>query len=414
MLKLQKKDVYILLLMILFVAVFTANYVMTSRIGAVVLPAEALVLGLSIIFSGRIRNCFNWKSSLFLILSIYRIISSGIMSLSSDAIYIRNIIYKELGMVLAVCVCVDCIKKERFIYLFRNIGIVLSLIGCYEYAFKISVFYRYVLNDTKIYMINNFGTSNARVRTIFLHPIICGVYTTAFWIILLYYPLKNKYLDLSVKIVTVICLIGTQSRSSWVSFAVVTIVYILAEKNKDISISINGFVRYCVTAFICVLLLMFFYDKLYEIILSVWRRLADGLNSGNASNYNRVIMIQNGIREWSTWGIIDKLTGKGNGYALRYLQSHSILGWTTAVDNQYLSLLLNSGLIGVFMYIAMANGVFYEFIKNKNSLNRACNLIILSMFLSSFFYEMLSWEICMIIFCIFMAIKNVEAGSKDE
>ena len=58
-----------------------------------------------------------------------------------------------------------------------------------------------------------------------------------------------------------------------------------------------------------------------------------------------------GIERYLTLSFGGKLFGKGSGAAFSLLQNNSINGWTTAVDNTYISTLLDYGFIGLFFLI---------------------------------------------------------------
>lgn len=412
--KVQTKNIYILFILFLFISIFVIDYIMLNKIGYFLLLLELMILVLCIINSGSIERHFSWKRNIFLVLALYQIVFSYIENTNNINLSINTIYYRELGMILAVSACVIRIEKRKIIFFLRNIGIILSIVGCYEYFSKTSLFYQYILNKDKMYGIVSLGTSNARVRTIFIHPIICAVYTTIFWLILLYFPLKNKWMDMFAKIVILVCLIGTQSRSSWISFFLVTLLYIWDTKKIGIVIKKKDLIRWGIIVFSTLIFILFSSDKLIETINWVWRRFAEGLDSKNVSNFQRVIMIHNGIQEWNSWGIWNKLVGQGSGYAYLYLRRHPIFGWTRAVDNQYLTLLMDSGLIGCGLYLAIVVGSFYDFVCAKDKINKICNLVIISVFISSFFYEMLGWEICTVVFCLFISIGNDNKGHANE
>lgn len=103
-------------------------------------------------------------------------------------------------------------------------------------------------------------------------------------------------------------------------------------------------------------------------------------------------MIRNGLNDWMRSGLIQKLFGGGATYAIDYLKNYTIRGWNTAVDNQYLTILMNFGLVGEVLFLYLAYKIATITLKAKNSKIEFWGLTCISMLISTFFYEMLSWD----------------------
>lgn len=78
-------------------------------------------------------------------------------------------------------------------------------------------------------------------------------------------------------------------------------------------------------------------------------------------------MIRNGLNDWMRSGLIQKLFGGGATYAIDYLKNYTIRGWNTAVDNQYLTILMNFGLVGEVLFLYLAYKIATITLKAKNS-----------------------------------------------
>ena len=107
-----------------------------------------------------------------------------------------------------------------------------------------------------------------------------------------------------------------------------------------------------------------------------------------------------------------KSFGSGNGYAYDFLLTHPIRGWNGAVDNQYLTVLMDFGLVGIVFLFSLIYYAFKKTISSENEINQLCALCLLAMFISGFFYEMFSWIFVTLLFCLFFCILEKNTGQK--
>ena len=101
-------------------------------------------------------------------------------------------------------------------------------------------------------------------------------------------------------------------------------------------------------------------------------------------------MIRNGLKDFDSWEVFPKMFGKGYAYAFTLLQRKSIRGWKGAVDNTYLTILLDYGLIGISYLLFFIIFAFRRIFK-PDLVCRVCGLGLLSVFISGFFYDMFYW-----------------------
>lgn len=119
-------------------------------------------------------------------------------------------------------------------------------------------------------------------------------------------------------------------------------------------------------------------------------------------------MIRNGLNDWMRSGLIQKLFGGGATYAIDYLKNYTIRGWNTAVDNQYLTILMNFGLVGEVLFLYLAYKIATITLKAKNSKIEFWGLTCISMLISTFFYEMLSWTMITMLFTLSVCMLEKE------
>lgn len=408
-------NIDVILLLGLTIGIFITQYRIVELQGYIILACELLCTIIFLSYSG-IENDkrIGIVTLTYLIFCIYCIIQSIIILGRVDSI--KDIIYRQIGLLFFSMVFTKRNNFIQILFFFRNIGIISSLIGCLELFFKKSFFSDFISVETRIFATASLGTYATRVRTFFLHPIICAAFCTITWFLLIGFPLKSNLLNNVMKILTIICLLGTQARSSWIAFIITNIFYIFTsgKRYKKIRIS-KKTVRYSLISSGIILFIFAFYSKsIYTYANIFWNRWIDGLNVNNYANYNRVTMIKIGINWWLRGGLINKLFGYGDGTAQKILSATVIRGWDIAVDNQFLTLLLDNGLIGLLLFTLILIYVVIWVIKTKNSYIIILGSCIISLYISSFFYEMLTWIFLTEPLILFICIFDVLCKENDK
>ncbi|MCR5092904.1 MAG: O-antigen ligase family protein [Lachnospiraceae bacterium] len=336
---------------------------------------------------------------------VYRIVVSSIILLdfynSSKKIFVY-----ELGAILLSNCLIRSVELDELIKTIKLFGIINAILGVVEFITKNSLFYSLIDVSSRQFGAFSFGTIDSRVRTVFIHPIVCAVFCVITWIILVYYPCNNKIIDTIAKGTVIICLVGTQSRSSWVSFVIVNII-IFTKRIADREIVIDrkqlliNMIIVIGSLCICVV----FKSQLMNIWNLIKARWLTGMDKSNMSNFNRVTMIRNGLRAYSEWGVGEKMFGKGFEYAISFLKSHSIRGWSGAVDNTYLTVLLDYGLCGLLfmMYYLI---IAFRSILSKHRIYEACGICLLSIMISGFFYDIFAWFTSDILMAVLICILS--------
>lgn len=388
---------------------FFCQFRMPAKQGYLFLPLEMMLGGLFWIWNSEKKQISFNAVSIYAALSIYRIILTFIMAgISFDNIKI--IVYREVGMLF---ICYMYVSKNScchyIITVLRNIGFLISVLGCYEFITKSSLFTKFITVESRIYFQSVVGTSAARSSIIFIHPIICGVYETTFWLCTIFFPYKKAWMNYLAKIVILIALLGTQSRSSWVSFLIVNALYLWLKKDrKNIRIKESDFLIGILFLSVVSGIVVVNWRKICQEASVLLNRMLASFDSTHSGNYNRMTMIKVGLTEWKNADLAEKLFGFGNGYALSYLKAHSIKGWSTAVDNQYLTILLDNGLIGLLILLALIIYVFNKIRCCNNKIKQLSGFVIISMFISGFFYEMFTWITVTFLFCLFIGMLECD------
>lgn len=394
----------------LFVVImFFCQFRMEMRQGYILFFLEACIGCIYRLWNLKRLKRFTSLFLLYLLFIVYRIMVS--LMVSGEGI--KSILYKELGLLFLCALLLTENSKVHVIKIVRNFGFINALLGCYEFFTHSSIFLPYITVKSRMFT-QSLGTYKTRVQTVFMHPIICGVFMMVVWLCVLYFPYRKQWINYLARISIFLCLLGTQSRSSWIAFVIVNFLYLLKiRKGKNICLKRRNVVRICALIVVTLIIVIIFREYIWHVSQIVVNRWMAGMDSNDAGNYNRVTMIKMGIQEWMRLGIGEKVFGAGNGYAYTFLFNHPIRGWNGAVDNQYLTVLLDFGLVGFTMLMALVGYTLKKVITGYDEISQLCGLSLLSMFISGFFYEMFSWITVTLLFCLFLCILEQGTGEKE-
>lgn len=393
------------------VIMFLCQYRIAKKQGYILFFLEISIGFICWLWSTKKKVLISKYLFVYMALIIYKIILTLLVSGGSIE-NAKNILYKELGMLFLCFFLVGECSDVTIIKRLREFGLLTSILGGYEFVTHSNIFRRYITVESRIYM-QTLGTSKTRVQTVFMHPTICGVFMMISWLCILYMPYKKSWVNYLAKFSIIFCLLGTQSRSIWITFVVINILYIWRKfKRNSIRINRRGFFSICILGTIGLIVAIYFQDSISSVVQVVLNRWRDGMDSKNSANYNRVTMIKMGIKEWMNVGLGRKIFGSGNGYAYDFLLTDPIRGWNGAVDNQYLTVLMDFGLVGIVFLFSLIYYAFKKTISSENEINQLCALCLLAMFISGFFYEMFSWIFVTLLFCLFFCILEKNTGQK--
>ena len=406
----KKQDNQVVLFYLFVAIVCFCRYRFISSVGNVILPVEVLFILAAYITRRDRRTQMGTIIKTYLFFVLYRIIISVLITSEMDS-ETRIIIYRELGVALLMMAIVEYDTVYPIVSSLRVLGVINAVLACVEYITKSNFTTKLIYNKRLIFAGAAEYSSSWRVRTVFLHPIVCAVFLTISWILLLYIPFKKMEVNCFCGLFLIIGLIGTKSRSSWISFVIITILFILKRigTSEEKKISKNTMYLIFILFFVAGIIISLFPDRILSLLNVVVSRVEDAMNIKNASNYNRVKMISTGIKEWQRLPLKNKIWGSGASYAIDYLRTHPIKGWKVAVDNTYITTLLNYGLFGIVLFLALILECIHTFVFSKIKTHEMSALILISIFVSGFFYEIHGWltsTICLSLFCVICSDKN--------
>lgn len=242
-----------------------------------------------------------------------------------------------------------------------------SLIGIFELLTKIQIYSglissKLAILNQQIYGIP--GTPGYRLTLFFYHPIYFSMILAIGIICCLYVPFKNKIVNYGIIVFMAINIVFTKSRTGWIITVIGVIFYLYGKWNIEGKINSRKLLR-LIMGVICVIAVVIgiiyfsdrtLWDKLFGIIMERINELfsakAYGARIANLGIIGEVIKSNENYIFFF---------GGGEKYAITYLQTHTFIdSWSKAIDNQFVTILLNFGVIGLCMYVA----IFVLSIKN--------------------------------------------------
>ena len=325
----------------------------------------------------------------WLIFVVYSFIVSFInQKLGSNYINLSRYIVSFFIAFLALYIFTRFCNSLKFIEIYRDFFAFCSILGIIEIITKRSLFVNWMTSSNSIELFNTFGFNSGlyRVTLFFYHPIYYGILLTIFLIFIMLKPYKSKVLQYLFVFLGIINLIYTQSRSSWIAL-VCCLLFLLLRNFKQVNkIQINLLIRSFY--FIIGIILTLF------IVINLFPQLTSNLLNIFSSRIGEVTNNTTNART-ANWALVQysntiflKLFGGGDGFATTMLHLHpQFMGWTQAVDNQYLTFYMDYGILGIALFLMFILNIFKTFMSTEDRSKLVISLAIMAIFISAFFYE---------------------------
>lgn len=276
---------------------------------------------------------------------------------------------------------------------FYRIGFLFVVYGLIEWIRRDNFLIPYL---SRVYAYSSVGTSEYRISSFFVHPI---VYAN----ILLIMLVINIYRDCSSRsryvgyLMILISLFATSTRGAWLIAAQILIMELI--DNFKTKISLRSFM---VILFVIVFLIAGICIG-NSYLTTIAERFLQ-LSGSNSLNY-RLSIIMSYVNAVFKSNIINIIFGHGYSSARNSLDDISSYNLNIdALDNQWITLLYDGGL---FIFIVLAVVFIYcviKFFKSHNRINKLLLLMIIISLEEMFFYDTLSWQVSSMFFIIPAAI----------
>lgn len=358
------------------------------------------------------QNGFRYHEIIFLWLFyiIISFISTAIFQLTTPDSF-RGIFY-EVMLFLSIYPIADCCDKEYFFLFFRNIILLLAIVSLFSQLTHWDPFY----NMRSRAMLTGIDlTSGGGISSLFEYRHYYAMFLVSSIIITWIKPVKNLFLDVLINLILIVNLLLTYTRNAWIAFIVLLILFFIKKlPNFDYKFNIRSYLAFILSIVLIICLFLFFHNNVIEMFSNIENRfnqvLVDSHQYGGASGV-RGYVINNGVKyflqNWKKYILI----GGGNGFALQWLQ-HNPYGititWTAAIDVQYVTTLMNVGLLGLSALIGILYLNVKEFFVNSNK-----NIILSSIFvvfaIMFWFFDVIPFMSSVFVFwtiCICLTVKK--------
>ena len=398
----------------------------------ILLPFWICILAILFCLSPRLKVNFSRYNSvqrIWLILQLYTIFATLLNFIihTRRAYGLSDLIISCLFSYILPCVAALFLAgQKQTIYwaeLFRNFAFLCSILGMFEYLTRIQVYSGLITSELAANNLLVFSSSISRTYRLtlfFYHPTYYSLVLAIGIICCLFFPYKNRVLNLLGIILMMTNLAFTQSRTGWIATIIGVLLFLMCGGkgiNKRVRFSVikRVLIGIVLLAISCIMIYIFLRPVFDNIINIIDERVSEMLQ-GNAygariANFSILkSIIQNG--ESYVY-----LFGGGERYAITYLQAHTFVdSWSNAIDNQFLTIFLNFGIIGLGLYVGLLVVVIRSFSKIKIHKELAFPFVVLIMLIiSSFLFEPIGSNYIGVVFNIVIGltfIKNYKIKKK--
>lgn len=231
----------------------------------------------------------------------------------------------------------------------------------------------------------------------------------AFFINLFYGYEKRKFLTGCILFINIIL---TYTRNIWLALLFGIIIYFVKEKKHKIK---SKYLLNASGILVCVLFIGALFPELWLPILeNIVNRFIQAQVSLSTYSYGGVrgyVIIRGTQHIFGNWKRY-LIFGGGDGFAMDWLKSNPYgYGWTDAIDVQYITVLMNTGIVGIAVIIALIMKVTRRFIFSKRNSDYLTELIVIIMSISFCFFDV--FGLCTSIYAFWIFIICFGYGGNE-
>ena len=327
--------------------------------------------------------------------------------------------------------CFSCIQlagqKQAVVWakIYKYFVIFCALIGVFELLTKIQIYSGLISSELAVSNQQVYGTPDMpgyRLTLFFYHPIYFSMILALGITCCLYVPFKNKIVNYGVIALMAINIVFTKSRTGWIIVIIGAICYLYGKGEFNGKINsgrllrlLGGIILLAVATVIIVYCIdSTLWERLSGIIMERVRELFSAQAYGaRIANLGIIRDIMQGDEGYVLF------FGGGEKYAIPYLQTHTFIdSWSKAIDNQFVTILLNFGVVGLCMYIAMfILSIKYYFRYRKNGTKALPFVLLIVIIIASFAFEPMGLNIMGALLNVIIALtitKSEEAYNEEK
>lgn len=307
---------------------------------------------------------------------------------------VRNVFIDVSFLFIAITLLLKTDAKH-FLIAFERIILINAIIILITIPLGVDLFYLLKMNT--IYNSVD-GASFGGISALFEYRHYYGLFLVSAWIIEKYYACSNRIKHIAIQIILLLNIILTHTLNTWIIFLLCFLLIIV--KKRKIVIK-KRTVKLLLASFpLGLVLLVVMCDYWYPVVQSVFAKINNSILLLQTYPYGgvRPYVIRFGTEYMFTNSPIRLLFGGGHGFAMSWLKENPYGEgqWTAAIDVQYVSTLMNTGILGLMCISYLILREFVLFFKCKKAGNAAIHLIILATASAMLFFDI--FETCTSVF----------------
>lgn len=295
-----------------------------------------------------------------------------------------------------VTTCVEYSKSDLTEFVLRRILLIMffaGVAGIPEYFMKSNLFYPNYGNPWQEY----------RVASIYGHPILYALSMTIGFIMSVFIVMKWKTLKLIMLGIFVFGIFASLSRSSWIAFVAVILIWSLAVYRDRITKKhVIGLLFG--TIILIVIVVSPIGQRVIKMVAMRFTNLFEDISSTQRLG-SIVYIFNNLVEEFNPFTL---LFGHGEDAAAQLMLKTTInINNFSTTDNEYLLILYNYGLIaliGIVVFIFRIVKIFIVKYKKLSNIQRCLLLTCIAISITSFFFEVTEAKVCSWITMVIMGM----------
>lgn len=350
---------------------------------------KSLIYYLNIIKNNKIILIFSIFLLWVLFVGFFNFVKNYIELKIFDTILLENTI---LYLALFINVFLIIEKTNPFDYLisFKLISILLAIFGIIEALSGFNIF-------QFLYTNNNFASELGRIRSIFGYANHYAIFNICALVVIILKPFKNNHFNIISFILVSLALFFTQTRSALISYIFIILFILIKRIYSNYTLNINFKENYksYLLIFLFILIFYFCFSSTINSYLELFiKRICDIFDSTpvDGSKSVRINNIYRAIQYLIAYPYYF-IVGGGAGWGKIFMQISPYVGttgaiWTTAIDNQYLTILLEFGIIGIIIFVYLCfNFLKKSIISSYKSISYLSCLVLLGICINFVFLE---------------------------
>ncbi|MBE5838010.1 O-antigen ligase family protein [Butyrivibrio sp.] len=307
------------------------------------------------------------------------------------------------------------IDFESFLVTLRNAGIFLVIFACIEGIVGTNYLALIISGNSVSY------ENGQRAYSIFNHPLLAISFYIFFLLLVLLFPFKKRVFQYFFVSSCILAILYNRSRSGWLALLVLCFIYGIKFRhfimNEVIKITSRHSKNRVVFGGLVVATLLGSEVLGRGILSSFFQVISKRFKGSFEAGIGKIVRletIESSIKYWITENhIMEMIFGMGKNADRAFLQKHPVVKgnwvWNYAIDNQYITWIHESGLLGMcFMLVILIMSIQRFFRCNSsNKCGMLANSMIIALMISAFFYEMFNYQIMVSFFCLFLTLSEV-------